>query len=374
MGDDTPMSGGPRPRGAPPGTLIVDPDSPPPQIQAIAYGPDQVAEHDIQDPRDLQPLVGQAAVTWINVTGLGDADTIAAVGEVLGLHRLALEDVMHVHQRAKAEQYPRHLFIVARMVSLNDRLETEQVSMFLGKDFVLTFQERPGDCFDPVRARIREARGRVRAAGPDYLAYALLDVIVDVYFPVNEEYGERLEAMEDEAIADPSSKIIGRIHDTKHDLATLRRAVWPLREALSSLLRDPTPLITDDTRVYLRDCYDHTIQAMDLVEGHRELSSDLMNLYMSSLSNRMNEVMKVLTLVATIFIPLTFIAGVYGMNFEFNAETAPLNMPELRWYWGYPFACLLMLAVVVIMLLVFRKLGWLGTSTKSVSGRQDGGA
>ena len=340
-----------RSRGAPPGTLAVDPSAPQPVVRVMAYGPDQCIEQEIHALEELRDSLATWPVVWVNVDGLGDAETIATLGEIFRLHQLALEDVVSVHQRSKVEQYDGFQFVVVRMPSLGERLETEQVSLFLGEKFVLTFQERVGDCLDPVRDRIRKAKGRIRQAGADYLTYCLIDAIVDGYFPVLEQYGEQLEALEDEIVERPTAQTVGRIHEIKRDLLTLRRAVWPMREAVNVLTRDPTPLITGETRIYLRDCYDHAIQILDLVETYRELGSGLHDVYLSSVSNRMNEVMKVLTIIATIFIPLTFVTGVYGMNFE--------HMPELKWPWAYAVVWGVMIVVGGSMFLHFRKKKWL---------------
>ena len=338
------------PRGAPPGTLAVDPNAPRPVVRVIAYGPDECVEKTVDDLDSLGALLSKLAVTWVNVDGLGDAATLEELGEIFGLHRLALEDVIGVHQRPKVEQYGELQFIVVRMLSLAEALQSEQVSLFLGSGFVITFQERAGDCLDPVRDRIRNGKGRIRERGCDYLAYALVDAIVDGYFPVLEQYGEQLEALEDQIVGEPRQQTVSRIHDIKRDLLTVRRAVFPLRESVNSLARDPTPLITDDTRIYLRDCYDHTIQVLDMVETYRELTSGLHDVYLSSVSNRMNEVMKVLTIIATIFIPLTFIAGIYGMN---------LDMPEAEWPWAYAAVWGVMIIVAGCMLVFFRRKKWL---------------
>ena len=347
------------PPGTPPGTLIVDPESPHPVIRILAYGPDKVVEQEISEPRRVGDFLDKWPVLWVDVDGLGDVETIRTLGELFGLHRLALEDVLNVLQRPKIEQYGNSCFIVTRMVSLGERLETEQLNLFLGRNFVLTFQEgRPGDCLDIIRERIRQKRGRIREAGLDYLAYALLDAVVDCYFPILEEYGERLEDYEDAILASPSGETVARIHEIKRNLLTLRRAVWPQREIFNSLLREEIPFVTHETRLYLRDCYDHVSQLIDLIETYRELGSDLTDVYLSSVSNRTNEIMRVLTVIATIFIPLTFIAGVYGMNF--NPSVSPWNMPELNWYWGYPFSLVLMLVVTVGQLVFFRRKGWLG--------------
>jgi len=366
------------PPGTPPGTLIVDPEAPRPAIRILAYGPSAFVEQEIREPQQVRDFLDKWPVIWVNVEGLGEAETIRVLGELFGLHRLALEDVVNVHQRPKIEQYGDSYFIVARMVSLSEHLDTEQLSLFLGKNFVLTFQEgRPGDCLDPIRERIRQKRGRIRDAGLDYLAYALLDAVVDAYFPILEEYGERLEALEDEMLSGAYGDTVVRIHEIKRNLLTLRRAIWPLREVFNSLLRDENPLVTTETRLYVRDGYDHVTQIIDLVETYRELGSDLTEVYLSSVSNRTNEIMRVLTVIATIFIPLTFIAGIYGMNF--NTALSPWNMPELNWYWGYPFSLVLMTAVALGLLLFFWRHGWLrapkvlrlGKETVSEDGRAE---
>jgi magnesium transporter len=332
-----------------------------PVMHVVAYHGDDFIEKQLAAPEEVVELLDSWPVTWLNVAGLGDADLLAGLGRIFGLHPLALEDVSNLHQRAKAEQYGEQLFIVARMAERAATLETEQLSIFVGKNFVLTFLEDPGDCFESVRTRLRGG-GRLRESGPGYLAYSLLDSVIDAYFPVVESYAERLDRLEDRVVARPNRRAIAEIHAAKHDLRTLRRIVWPLREAVNSLVRDPSPLVDDDTRVHLRDCYDHLVQIIDLVETYRELGSDLTDLYLSSLSNRMNEVMKVLTVIATIFMPLSFITGLYGMNF--HTERSGWNMPELDWPYGYPFALSLMALVALGMLGYFRRKGWLGNGEK----------
>jgi magnesium transporter len=338
---------------------VADPEAPHPVIRILAYGPEEVVEQEITEPGRVRDFLNKWPVLWLDVEGLGDVETIRTLGEVFGLHRLALEDVLSVHQRPKIEQYGEYYFIVTRMVRLGEHLETEQLSLFLGKNFILTFQEgRPGDCLNLIRERIRQKGGRIREAGLDYLAYALLDAIVDCYFPILEEYGERLEAFEDEILTRPYGDTVARIHEIKRNLLTLRRAIWPQRETFNTLLRDELPLVTNETRLYLRDCYDHVTQLIDLIETYRELGADLIDVYLSSISNRTNEIMRVLTVISTIFIPLTFIAGVYGMNF--NSSASPWNMPELNWFWGYPLSLALMAAVALGQLIFFRRRGWLG--------------
>ena len=349
-----------QPPGTRPGEIAVDPEAPKPVITAIAYGPEgEVIETKIDDLDQIKPLLDQRSVVWINVDGLGDVDVLQKLGEMFQIHRLALEDVSNVHQRAKVEPYEEHLFVVARMVHYQGHLRTEQLSMFIGEKYILTFQEFQGDSFDPVRQRIREGRGLIRRGGPSYLAYALLDALIDGYFPVLELFGEQTESLEDEVALNPDQSLIHRIHAIKRDLIALRRAMWPHREAINTLMREESRYIAEETRVYLRDCYDHAIQIIDLIETYRELAGGLLDVYLSSISNRMNEVMKVLTIFAAIFIPLTFMAGLYGMNFE--------HMPELSLPWAYP-AFLCLLAVIGVgMLIVFRRKGWLGGSSRNIS-------
>lgn len=347
------------PPGASPGTLIVDPDAPLPRIRVIAYGPDAIEDIVLDSVAALDGIVGRHAVSWIDVDGLGDSGVLRALGERFGIHSLALEDVINVHQRPKLEEYDDHLFIVARMPLQGEgALVTEQLSMFLGRDFILTFQERPGDCFEPVRRRIRESRGRIRRSGPDYLAYALLDAATDAFFPVLERQGERIELLEDEVMNAADREVHGRIHELKRELQTVRRCVWPQREMLNLLIRDDSAFVAPQTRIFLRDCFDHTIQLMDLVETYREVAADLVDIYLSSVSTRLNEVMMVLTVIATIVLPLTLITGIYGMNFD--PDVSPWNMPELQWVFGYPFALGLMALVAAGMLLWFRRRGWIG--------------
>ena len=345
------------PPGSPPGTLIAAPEALPSIVHVIAYGPDGIAEQDVKDLRDLTKLMAAWPVTWINIDGLENVELIRAMGDQLGLHRLALEDVVNLHQRAKAEDYDSNLYLVTHMVTLAESLQIEQMSLFLGKNFVLTFQHLPGDCLDPVRTRLRSGAGNLRSFGADYLVYALLDAVLDGYFPVLEAMGERLEDMEVSILAGVNPEVRNRIHEIRRDLLDLRRAVWPQREALNLLVRDTMPLIAPEMRPYFRDTYDHVIQIIDLVETYREFATDLTDLYLSSVSNRMNEIMKVLTVIATIFIPLSFIASLYGMNF--NPGASPLNMPELNWYLGYPFALLIMGLTAGGMLNYFYRRNWL---------------
>ncbi len=346
--------------GAPPGTLVVDPSSAPTTISFLSYDAKDCIEERVADVGELRAVTGSREVIWINVNGLADVALIEAIGKLFNIHRLALEDVINVHQRPKVEEFDEHLFIVTRMLPEPSAKETEQVSMFLGKGFVLTFQERPGDVFDPVRQRLRRDSGQIRKLRADYLAYALLDAVIDGYFPALERRGEDVEHLEDLVVSKPREKLIGIIHETKRDLLELRRAVWPQREMLSALMRQEGAFIEERTKIYLRDCYDHIVQLIDIIETYREVCSGLVETYLSSLSNRMNEIMKVLTIMATVFIPLSFIAGLYGMNFD--PRVSPWNMPELGWRYGYPFALSLMIAVAGGLLWSFWRRGWFGGS------------
>lgn len=346
--------------GAPPGILVSDPSAPRPVVRVLAYGPAGCEEREIQDLQTIRPLLNRFPVTWVNVDGLGDVTLLHELGEMFGLHRLALEDVVHVHQRAKAEQYGDVLFVVADMPITNDPLGYEQISLFVGKNFLVSFQERPGgDCLDVVRLRLRTGFGRGRVDAPGHLMYAILDAIIDNYFPRLEALGDRLDALEEETVDRPSADLMQRIQDVKRELRMIRRAVWPLRDAITTLLRDESALVPPETRLYLRDCHDHTIQLLDLLENFREMAAGLTDVYFSSLSNNTNEIMRVLTLISTIFIPLTFIVGVYGMNFDTTASW--WNMPELGWPFGYPLIWLIMIAIGAGQLIWFRKRGWLGS-------------
>ena len=307
---------------------------------------------------DIEERAAGLPRIWVDVQGLADVELIRGLGERYGLHPLTIADVVNAHQRPKLESHDDHLFIVLRLPDRTEGLVTEQLSILLGRDFVLTFQERPGDCFDPVRERLRRPESPMRGRGVDYLAYALIDALVDSYFPLLESYGEQIESLEEQVLARPEPARVVQIQRLRRELLEVRRALWPQREVLSALLREDTPCIAPGTRLFLRDCADHTAQLLDMVEIHREVSSGLLDLHLSSVSTRMNEIMKVLTIIATIFIPLGFIAGLYGMNFD--TEVSPFNMPELEWRFGYPFALALMLAVALGMLAYFWRKGWLG--------------
>lgn len=346
--------------GTSPGTLVA----PPPHekageevtLRVLRYGPETFEEHHPGTVDECRELLHRSArhapaVTWIDVVGLHDLDALQHLGERFGLHPLALEDVLNPGHRPKTEDWGDHRFVIAKAVELGEALVAEQVSLFFGRGFVLTFQETPSAAFEAVRERIRAGRPRIRGSGADYLAYALLDALIDELFPVLERFGERIEEIEDQVIDRPDREVLAKIYRVRRDLLLLRKVSWPLREVIQGLERDESGLITEETKVFLRDCYDHTIQALDFVETYRELAGGMIEAYLSQLSNRMNEVMKVLTIIATIFIPLTFIAGVYGMNFD--------HMPELHWRWGYPAVMTGMTVAGVLMLLYFKRKDWL---------------
>jgi magnesium transporter len=348
--------------GALPGTLVGVESAEKPTISVIAFNRDTVTERTGVTVDEALALVAVGGLTWINVDGLGDPTVLSRLGERFGLHPLALEDVLNVPQRPKVERYDKHLFVVMRTVRVDapvsegkekrpGEIVEEQVSLFLGPDWVITVQERSGgDCFSGVREAIRKRRGRVRDAGADYLAYLLLDGVVDAYFPVIEELSERMERLEGEALADPSADVLIQLQRLRHDLLAMRRAVWPMREELAVLQREETPVFTADTRVFLRDVYDHTVQALEIVESLRETATSVMEIYLSVQNQRLNEVMKVLTVIATLFIPLTFIASIYGMNFQY--------MPELHWRYGYAWALGLMGLTAAVLVGYFKKRGW----------------
>jgi len=356
------------PPGASPGTLIADPAAQQTTVRVIAYGPDDIEEHDVTELGQLPVFLDRFPVTWVDVAGLSDVEAIGAIGDLFGLHGLALEDVVNVYQRPKYEDYDDYLYIVTRMAEPGRGLHTEQISIFLGPKFVVSFQERPGDCFNEVRTRLQTHRGRIRARPSEYLAYALLDAVIDAYFPVAEDYGERVESLEETVLEAPAPEVMADIHALKRDLMIFRRTLWSQREMVNALLRDPSPFIGDETALYLRDCYDHTVQLLDIAETYREIASGLVDLYLSSISNRMNEIMKVLTVMASIFIPLTFIAGIYGMNFSPGAS--PWNMPELTWYWGYPAALGAMAAIAAGLVYFFWRRRWIGRGQSTGRDRQ----
>lgn len=319
-------------------------------ISMIDYDESQIQEKGAATVGECLPFKEKPTVTWINVSGIHDVTVIEEFGKAFNIHPLLLEDIVHSDQRPKLEDYDDYLFLVLRMLRYDEakeELQSEQVSLILGPNFVITFQEREGDVFDAVRARIRDGKGKIRKMGCDYLAYALIDSVVDNYFLVFEKYGEKIEALQEEVLSHPTPETLQVIQGTKRDMIFLRKSVWPLREAINALQRGESSLVTDNVNIYLRDVYDHTIQVIETIETFRDMISGTLDVYLSSVSNKMNAVMKVLTIIATIFMPMTFIAGIYGMNFKY--------MPELEWHWGYPLTLGIMLLLVAIMLLWFRR-------------------
>jgi magnesium transporter len=342
--------------GLPPGTLIHvgEERAEPVHITTMAYDEQRVDEQEVADIADCLALAAKPGVTWVNVDGVHEVEVVQQLGDCLFVEPLILEDILNTDQRPKVEDFEDYVFLVARMLRYDGDdggLQVEQISLLLGPNYVISFQEKPGDVFDPVRARIRGARGRIRRMGADYLAYALVDALVDSYFLALERIGERIETIQDKLITDPRPETLRAIHDLKRDLIFLRKSVWPLREVTGTLERGETSLVGESVLIYLRDVYGHVIQVMDTVETFRDMINGMLDIYLSSISNRMNEVMKVLTIIATIFIPLTLITGVYGMNFQ--------HMPELAWPLGYPLVWVVMLAIAGAMLLYFRRKKWL---------------
>jgi len=346
--------------GSSPGTLTIDDDASPTRIVLIDYNETNANRIIIDQPEKGAAYLTTDTVSWIDVQGFGNEDILRRLGQTFNLHPLVLEDVVNVPQRQKVEDYEDQLLIIAHMALPHPEgrgFVSEQVSFILHQKVLLTIQEEPyHDSFEPVRRRIRLQKGLIRKMGPDFLAYALLDSIIDGFFPILETYGERLEHLEDEILENPTREILNQVHTLKRELMTLRRLSWSQRDALSALLRDDSQLISQEVMVYLRDCYDHSIQILDMVETYREFAASLMDVYLSSVSNKMNEVMKVLTVISTIFIPLTFICGLYGMNFD--PQVSPFNMPELDWYWGYPTVLAVMLLIAGGLSYSFWRRGW----------------
>lgn len=344
------------PSGSRPGTFVLPEGSPAPRIRAVRFNVEGVEEREIHAEAELREVCARGGILWVDVQGLGDRATLEWIAASFALHPLVLADVVHVPQRPKTEAYDGVTFSVARRLRWkgeeHDLVDERQISLVLAPGHVLSFQEREDDVFEPVRARLTQGAGQMRRQGSDYLLYALLDAIVDDYLPILDRLGERLETLEDRVIACPTRALMSELSSLRRDLIALRRDVWPQREALHTLLRDDEGAISAPVRVYLRDVHDHCVQVAEMVEVHREIAAGIQNLYLTSLANRTNEVMKVLTVMSTIFIPLTFLVGVWGMNFA--------HMPELAWPWAYPLVWLLMLSVAAALFVYFRRRGWIG--------------
>ena len=350
--------------GTAPGTIIVDETSQQPNIYVIDYNQTNLVHQEIKNPEDCSQYLDTNSVSWVDVQGLGNKEILERLGQVFELHPLVLEDVVNMAERPKSEDYEDQVLIIAQMVTLTDihtSFHSEQVSFVLGKHYLLSVQENlEDDCFESVRTRIAKGKGIIRKQGADYLAYSLLDAVIDGFFPVLEIYGERMEELEEEVIINPTPQTLQKIYRIRRELLQLRRAIWPQRNMINSLIRDSSEIISDEVRIYLRDCYDHSIQVIDMVETYRELSSGLMDVYLSAVSNKMNEIMKILTVISSIFIPLTFVAGIYGMNF--NPDKSPYNMPELNSYWGYPLCLGIMALIAGSLIFLFWSRGWLSNS------------
>lgn len=343
--------------GAPPGTLAYLGDAPATQpitVTLLQYDERQIAERTLAQPAEAFPLPDEPMVSWLNLDGVHRVELIEQVGRALALHPLLLEDLVNTQQRPKLEDYGSNLFVVVRMLEYDRQrahVHSEQVAVVLGRSYLVSFEEDPGDVFDAVRNRLRSGSPRLRSSGPDYLAYALLDAVVDGYFQILEEVGEDIADLEEELVSRPTQETLQEIYRLKREMIALRRAVWPLRDVVNGLLHTESELIQPTTKVYLRDVYDHTIQIVDAVESIRDLLAGMLDIYLSGTSNRMNEIIKVLTIFSTLFIPLTFLAGVYGMNFE--------HFPEIHWRLGYPMFWGVSIAVALAMLAFFRRRGWM---------------
>jgi magnesium transporter len=349
-------------KGLQPGTVVFvgDKKAEKTRIRIIDYDISNIEEKEVTSIEDCFLFKDKPTITWINIDGLHEVDIIEKIGAHFGIHPLIMEDIANTGQRPKLETSDSYLFLVLKMLRCNSddgKIRSEQFSFVVGKNFVISFQERVGDVFEPVRERIRKREPRVRFMNADYLAYTLVDAIVDGYFSVLETLGERIEGMEDILVNDPRPEHLETIHELKRELIIMRKAVWPLREVVGGLERLESALVKDSTRVYLRDLYEHTIQVIDTVETFRDMVSSLLDIYMSSISNKMNEVMKVLTIMATIFIPLGFLAGVYGMNFDTAAS--PFNLPELGLRFGYPMFWGLVILIGGGLFTFFKRKGWL---------------
>ncbi len=343
-------------RGLSPGSLVYvgEEKKMPARISVMAYEADNVEEFVDISVAEAIEYEKRGGVTWIDVFGIHDVSLVENIGKAHGLHPLTIEDILNTGHRPKIDDHGDYLFFILKMVHTDpeDRsLRIEHVCLVLGSDFIISFQEVEGDVFDPVRRRIRTGKGKIRKSGADYLAYALLDMIVDHYYVVLDELGEEIETLQEMVLAKPDSAVLARIYDCKHRHLMIRKSIWPLREIIGAVLRESFDLIHEDVQFYIRDVYDHIIQVADTIETYRDMLAGLLDIYMSSVSHKMNEVMKVLTVIATLFIPLTFFAGVYGMNFHY--------MPELEWRFAYPLFWIFAIVLFTVMLILFKRRKWL---------------
>ena len=341
--------------GSPPGTLVHVGEQKIEQvhIEVIDYDEQELYEKELSSIEETFQYRDKSSISWINIDGLHEVDLIEKIGNHFNIHPLVQEDILNTGHRPKMEDYGDYIYIVLKMLEYrnDDKLMIEQISIILGKNYVITFQERKGDVFNPVRERIRNGKIRTSKRKSDYLAYALVDAIVDNYFVILEKLGEAMEELEQDLLQNPEQSTLQHIYSLKRNMLVIRKSIWPLREVISVLERGESPIILKPTRIYLKDVYDHTIQVIDTVETFRDMVSGMLDTYLSIASNKMNEIMKVLTIIATIFIPLTFIAGIYGMNFEY--------MPDLKWHYGYFAIWAIMIVIAVIMIIYFRRKKWL---------------
>lgn len=345
------------PVGTPPGTLIPDEKASPTTLRLTLVDDEAVEEIPQATIADVEDGMASGKRLWLDVVGLGDLDMLSELARIFSITPLALEDIHNTGQRPKVDIYGEHALVFMHMISGNDVASKEQLAILFDRLHVVTFQERPEDCLDPIRRRLSAPQGRMRRGGAPYLAYAIIDTVVDAYFPLLEAIGDGLETLEDQVTRNPRPNNVARLHQLKREMLVVKRALWPTREMLATMTREDFDLVPAAVNLYLRDTYDHAVQLIDIVETYRELASGLLDLYLSSISTRMNEVMKVLTIVSTIFIPLTFLAGIWGMNFD--PSTSPWNMPELSAYYGYPLALLSMAVVGMMLVLYFRWKKWL---------------
>jgi magnesium transporter len=325
-----------------------------PKITVFNYDPDRLEEKELKQIEESFVYKDTPPVSWINIDGLHEVELIEKLGRHFNIHPLTLEDIVNTGQRPKVEDFEDYVYLVFKMLRFDEttgHIASEQVSLVLGPHYLISFQEAEGDVFNFVRARIRRGRGRIRQSGPDYLAYALLDGVVDHYFLILEKIGENIEQLEERLHVKPTPEILQAIHDLKREMIYFRKQVWPIREVLSTWQKTESSFVQEANKIFIRDVYDHTIQVIDTIESFRDIIGGMMDLYLSTVSNKMNEVMKVLTIMATIFIPLTFVAGIYGMNFKF--------MPELEWKWSYPVLWGLLIVIFLSMLLYFKRKRWL---------------
>ncbi len=343
--------------GMPPGTLlhVGDMRSEKIKISMLSYNPDEWMEKQYNHVEELLENKATADVDWVHISGIHRVDIIEKIGMVFNIHPLVLEDIVNANQRPKLEESKDYIYIVLKMiyyVESTQSIEFEQVSMIVGNNYIISFQENDNQIFHQIRERIKNTNGKIRTLGPDYLAYALIDCIVDYYYVALEHLGEKIESLEDELMLDPGPHILKEIHSLKTEMLFVRKAIWPLREIINVLSRGDSSLVDQSTLIYLRDVYDHVIQVIDTIEMYRDMVTSMFDIYISSVSYKLNEVMKVLTIIATIFIPLTFIVGLYGMNFKY--------MPELEWEWGYPVVLVLMAIISTMMVMYFRRKKWIG--------------